>query len=97
MSVTEGSKRILHSGRERESRARIEAELAKAEQKEAAPTMLTASEREKMIAVAAYYRAEARGFVGGSPEDDWYQAEAELRERLARGVEQTSQSGESSA
>lgn len=36
-----------------------------------------------MVATAAYFRAESRGFEGGSPEDDWYEAEAELREQLA--------------
>ncbi len=36
-----------------------------------------------MVATASYYRAEARGFEGGSTEDDWYEAEAELRERLS--------------
>lgn len=36
-----------------------------------------------MVATAAYFRAESRGFQGGSPEDDWYEAEAELREQLA--------------
>lgn len=36
-----------------------------------------------MVATASYYRAEARGFEGGSTEDDWYQAEAELRERFS--------------
>lgn len=38
-----------------------------------------------MIATAAYYRAEKRGFAGGSAEEDWYEAEAELRERFGRG------------
>ena len=36
-----------------------------------------------MVATAAYYRAEERGFEGGSTEDDWYEAEAELRERFS--------------
>jgi hypothetical protein len=36
-----------------------------------------------MVATAAYYRAEARGFEGGSAQDDWYEAEAELRERFS--------------
>ncbi|MEX0960889.1 MAG: DUF2934 domain-containing protein [Burkholderiales bacterium] len=36
----------------------------------------------ELVATAAYLRAEARGFVGGSPEDDWFAAEAELRETL---------------
>lgn len=32
------------------------------------------------IAVAAYYRAEHRGFVPGGELDDWLQAECELGE-----------------
>jgi len=36
-----------------------------------------------MVATAAYYRAQSRGFEGGSPELDWYEAEAELEEQLA--------------
>ena len=41
----------------------------------------------QMVAAAAYFRAEARGFSGGSPERDWLDAEAELTARLtaARG------------
>ena len=49
-----------------------------------------------MVATAAYFRAEARGFEGDAAEDDWYQAEAELRERLstdANGIESDSTSG----
>ena len=36
-----------------------------------------------MVATAAYLRAEARSFEDGSAEDDWYEAEAELRERFS--------------
>lgn len=36
----------------------------------------------QMVAAAAYFRAEARGFSGGSPERDWLDAEAELTARL---------------
>lgn len=39
---------------------------------------VTAKERYQMIAEAAYFRAEKRGFTGGSVEDDWVQAEAEI-------------------
>jgi hypothetical protein len=49
-----------------------------------------------MVATAAYYRAQARGFDEGSPEDDWYEAEAELRSQLARaegGTESVPDSG----
>ncbi|MFO8153334.1 DUF2934 domain-containing protein [Thioalkalivibrio sp.] len=40
-------------------------------------------ERERLIREAAYLRAEQRGFVGGSPEEDWVEAEREIDERLA--------------
>jgi hypothetical protein len=35
-----------------------------------------------MVAEAAYYRAQRRGFDGGSPEQDWYEAEDEIRRSL---------------
>ncbi len=53
-----------------------------------------------MVATAAYYRAEARGFDGGSAEDDWYEAEAELRDRFSSAgssVETASGSGSEAA
>jgi hypothetical protein len=31
-----------------------------------------------MIAERAYFKAERRGFQGGNPEEDWYEAEAEI-------------------
>lgn len=37
-----------------------------------------------MIAEAAYYHAERRGFQGGDPVADWLAAEREIAERLAR-------------
>lgn len=36
------------------------------------------TEREEMIAIAAYYRAEHRGSRSGNAEDDWLNAEAEI-------------------
>ena len=42
----------------------------------------SADERHQMIAEAAYYRAERRGFAGGDLVVDWLAAEAELNERL---------------
>jgi hypothetical protein len=53
-------------------------------------------EWQEMVATAAYYHAQARGFDEGSPEDDWYEAEAELRAQLARaegGTESIPDSG----
>jgi hypothetical protein len=35
-----------------------------------------------MVAEAAYYRAQRRGFRGGSPEQDWFEAEEEIRRSL---------------
>ena len=36
-------------------------------------------EWQRRVAEAAYFRAERRGFVGGTPEQDWFEAEEELR------------------
>jgi len=47
------------------------------------PIKIGSAEWQEMVAAAAYYRAEARGFYGGSPDQDWLDAEAELLERLA--------------
>jgi hypothetical protein len=41
------------------------------------------SEHEK-VASLAYSYWEARGFQGGSPEEDWLRAEEELRRELAQ-------------
>jgi hypothetical protein len=48
----------------------------------------SADEWHEMVATAAYYRAEARGFGDGSPEDDWFEAEAQLREQLANAEDE---------
>lgn len=40
------------------------------------------TELRRMIEEAAYYRAERRGFTPGMAEDDWREAEAEVRARL---------------
>ena len=37
----------------------------------------------RLVAVAAYLRAEVRGFEGGSALDDWLTAEAELKRTVA--------------
>jgi hypothetical protein len=39
---------------------------------------VTPEQRHQMIAEAAYRRAQKRSFVGGNPENDWYEAEAEI-------------------
>jgi len=47
---------------------------------------ITASEREQLIAEAAYYRAERRGFQGGDPVQDWIEAEVEVERTLSTGL-----------
>ena len=39
---------------------------------------ITPEQRYCMVAEAAYYRAEKRGFVGGDTSHDWVEAEAEI-------------------
>lgn len=39
-----------------------------------AVTVTTSKERYRLIAEAAYYIAEKRGFQGGNPEQDWFDA-----------------------
>lgn len=39
-------------------------------------------ERCRLIAEAAYYRAQARGFAPGQETEDWLQAEAEIDRKL---------------
>ena len=43
-----------------------------------AANMTTAADRHQLIAEAAYYRAEQRAFQGGSPEQDWFEAAAQI-------------------
>ena len=45
-------------------------------------------QRQQMIAEAAYFRAERRGFAGGDAVRDWCEAEAEVDARLRRQLEE---------
>lgn len=42
----------------------------------------SAQTQREMVAVAAYFRAERRGFASGDPTADWLEAEAEIKQRL---------------
>lgn len=44
---------------------------------------VSAEERNEMIAVAAYYLAEQRGFTAEGATDDWLQAEQQIDRMLA--------------
>jgi hypothetical protein len=48
---------------------------------------VTPEQRHQMIAEAAYMRAQKRSFVGGNPEDDWYEAEAEISQVFSLSTE----------
>lgn len=52
--------------------------------KSAAKTVLTPAERMKMIAEAAYYLAEKRGFNGGNELSDWVAAEKQVDALIAK-------------
>jgi hypothetical protein len=41
--------------------------------------------RRRLIEHCAFLRAERRGFVGGSPEEDWLEAEMEIDQLLLQG------------
>jgi hypothetical protein len=56
-----------------------ESEPVDAAAKSVAQSSVTEESHYSMVAEAAYYRALQRGFQGGSPEDDWYAAEAEIQ------------------
>ena len=43
---------------------------------------VTTEERHQLIAVAAYYRAERRGFGPGAELQDWLEAEVEVDKEL---------------
>lgn len=45
---------------------------------------VSTEECERMIAVEAYLRAERRGFAPGHELEDWYEAKAEVTQRLNR-------------
>ncbi len=48
------------------------------------PRQVSEAERRAMIAKAAYFRAESRGFAPGHEVEDWVAAEAEVDQELAQ-------------
>ena len=48
---------------------------------DAATARTDAHERHHRISVAAYYRAERRGFEPGADQQDWFEAEQEIEPR----------------
>ena len=65
-TTKKATKTVTRSATARKARAKAKAMI------------LTPEERRRMIAEAAFLRAQNRGFSGGNPEQDWLEAEAEI-------------------
>lgn len=50
-----------------------------------ATPITTSEERHRLISEAAYYLAEQRGFQGGSPEQDWFEAASQVDKLFMAG------------
>jgi hypothetical protein len=50
------------------------------------PVAIPPTERKRLIAEAAYYRALKRGFLPGYEVEDWLAAEAEVEAQMYRPV-----------
>lgn len=61
-----------------EAAKRVRRKVAGTPRRANSKTGLTPEEFQKMVAAAAYYRAEQRGFAGGHELEDWLAAEAEI-------------------
>jgi len=59
--------------------ARVQPETQREAPQTGAPS---AEDIRRMVAEAAYYRAEKRGFAPGAEEQDWCEAEREVRDSL---------------
>jgi hypothetical protein len=51
---------------------------------QARPAAISAEEFHERVAVAAYFRAQRRGFEAGHELEDWLAAEAEIRAQLGQ-------------
>lgn len=49
-------------------------------------TGISPEEFQQMVASAAYFRAEKRGFTAGHELEDWLEAETEIRRQLGQAV-----------
>ena len=83
MPTTAGSKQPARTKRASTSkRSAGKRRNAKARNREQQGAAVSPEQRLAMIAEAAYFRAEARGFVPGEELQDWLDAEKEVDTRL---------------
>jgi hypothetical protein len=69
------------AGKSKTKGAKITAAKSKSSTKTTG-AFVTPEQRQQMIAEAAYYIAEHRGFGAGNPEADWYYAENQIDQML---------------
>jgi len=79
MPTVESGKRILRRGRVQDEKLDEAADARDA----IALHATSAEQRRRMIAVAAYFRAQGRNFEPGQEVEDWLAAEAEIDETLS--------------
>ena len=63
----------------------VKSKQGKAENPAIAAPGVSAEERERFVAQAAYFRAEKRGFAPGCELQDWVEAEAEVLRLIGGG------------
>lgn len=78
MSTTPSSARAKRSRSSAASTAKATAAVTRS---------VSADQRHTMIAESAYRRAEARGFQGGDPVQDWLEGEKEVDALLSRAAD----------
>jgi hypothetical protein len=61
---------------------RVIADRATTPGEQPAAGIISSEQRHVLIAEAAYFRAESRGFEGGDPVEDWLAAEREVDQAL---------------
>ena len=80
-------KNILHPQKDTASKAKTKGSKLITTTGDGDMGAATPEQRHQMIAEAAYRRAQKRSFVGGNPEDDWYEAEAEIGQIFSKSTE----------
>jgi len=76
------ARKAVHGGSEKTARKPVKAKLIN--------TGITPDQRSQMIAEAAYYRAERRGFNPEGQVDDWLEAENMIDEMISHSAEPAS-------
>ena len=87
-AITEKKPKAVKSSKTAASKRKTSTPKSSRAKKPSATIEISEQQRQGMIAEVAYYKAEQRGFSGGSPVDDWLAAEAEVDALLANNPAQ---------